>query len=69
MSQYYECPKCGSSDFGNKILGGDLDQDGDTIWKIYDCECGFSWQEVYEFIGNETTDGSCESLDDEGNII
>ena len=69
MIQYYECPKCGCEDFGDKILGGDLEQDHDTIWKEYECECGFSWQEIYVFSHNETTDGSCEKLDNGGRII
>jgi len=69
MSQYYKCPKCGSDDFGNGITGGDLEQDDGFVWKYYECDCGFSWQEVYQFLHNETTDGECNELDDKGNEI
>lgn len=68
MSQYYECPKCGNGDFGDTISGGDMEMDGDWIWKEYTCKCGFEWREVYTFEKNETLD-DCRELDDKGDVI
>lgn len=68
MSQYFECPKCKSSDWGGKITGGDLEQEYDCAYREYECECGFSWREVFVFSQNETIE-DCKLLDDKGNII
>ena len=62
---YYECPKCGGDDFDV----GSMEFDDDYAWRTGLCNsCGFEWQEVYNFDHNEASDGSCNELDNEGNV-
>ena len=63
---YSDCPKCGGT-----LNGGDWEADCEWVWRPITCEnedCGFEYQEVYQFICNETL-RDCEELDDNGNVI
>lgn len=62
---YEVCPKCKSGSFD----ASSFEQSDEMVYRIIMCEnCGFEWQEVFEFSENSTVD-TCETLDDEGNVI
>ena len=67
MSQFCTCPKCNS----DMIEFGSTQYDDGCAWVTVQCtefDCGFSWNEVYKFAWNETTD-TCEEIDKNGNVI
>lgn len=57
------CPKCKS-----QSLDYTTDMDGEFIWQLVKCKCGFSWNEVYSFWRCETAD-TTEEIDENGNVI
>ena len=68
MSEYLKCPKCESDDFFGKIAPDDWEYGDGECWRELECDCGFSWREVYRFSRNETV-GTMEKLDDKGDVI
>jgi DNA-directed RNA polymerase subunit RPC12/RpoP len=61
---FYECPKCKST----AIPAEQFDVEGGIAWRAIRCEdCGFEWQEVFEFSHNENRDA--DELDADGNVV
>lgn len=59
---WYMCPKC----YSDKISAGHFEPEG--MYCTVKCEtCGFEWNEIYRFSGNEDLEGN--ELDDIGNKV
>jgi hypothetical protein len=62
-NQFNQCPHCGGI-----MIAGDFEVDGD-VWRTVTCEdCDWECNEVFPFSHNETADGNCWMLDDNGDI-
>jgi len=61
--QWNKCPKCDSEE----ITSCGFNSDEDTAWRICECnDCGFDWQEIFNFDHNEDFD--CNTLNKLGEI-
>ena len=53
----YECPNCASHDWGVSVWCGELVQEGNSVYRAINCDCGFEWVEVFNFVYNQRKTG------------
>jgi hypothetical protein len=64
-SPFYHCPLCKSEN----ISGGHVEIDSDSAWQPVTCDdCGYDWNEVYNFARAETPD-TCKEIDENGKLV
>jgi ribosomal protein S27AE len=64
-NQFYHCPKCKS----HNITAEHFDMDDSIAWQKVTCgNCGYQWNDIYNFSHAETLD-TCEEIDENGNLL